>query len=198
MILKKYHRRIGLVMLIPLCLWAATGVFFSIKPGYQGAYQKLYVATYPLAHSVTLSSQADWQELRRLKTILGEHLLVKTNNQWQQLHTHNQQPWPAATPAQVQQLIADALRSDPQRYGNINTVDGYQATTTTGVNITLDWHTLGLKQRGQDTEFIAKLYKLHYLQWSNNAFINGLLETIGLSLLIILTLLGAWISVKKT
>ncbi|MCR8921481.1 PepSY domain-containing protein [Dasania sp. GY-MA-18] len=195
---KKYHRLIGLIMLIPLCLWAATGIFFSIKPGYQEAYQKLFVKTYPLATSLNLVTQPEWQEVRQLKTILGEHLLVKTNNTWQQLHPHNYQTRPIAQPEQIRLLIADAIRSDPKRYGNIASINGDQASTSTGVSISLDWGSLALKQRGQDTELIASLYKLHYLQWTNSEILNRFFEIIGLSLLVILTLLGGWMSVRKS
>ena len=37
------HKIIGVVLLLPLLGWAATGAIFFIKPGYAGAYEQLAI-----------------------------------------------------------------------------------------------------------------------------------------------------------
>ena len=51
---RKFHRLVGLVMLLPLITWAATGAVFFIKPGYGAAYDALPIRTYPIEGSITV------------------------------------------------------------------------------------------------------------------------------------------------
>src|ERR1043165_5236811 len=83
------HRLIGLVMLLPLTGWAITGAIFFIKPGYETAYEALPVKTYPIAERIAVDTDPEWLEVRYLRTILGEHLLVRTSQGWQQLDPQN-------------------------------------------------------------------------------------------------------------
>jgi hypothetical protein len=201
MFIKKYHRLIGIFMLLPLCLWAMTGAFFIIKPGYEGAYQKLNIRSYPIQQQIVLPESLQWHTIKKTRSILGEHILVKTPQQWQQLNTRTFQLRPLPSKEQIKLLIGDATNQDKTRYGEILSIDTQQntatAVTSTGVNIQLDWNSLVLSQRGDDTEFISTLYKLHYLQWTGNAIIDSLLEIIVLSGLTLLTLMGGWMSIKK-
>ena len=87
-----WHRRLGLLLLLPLCLWALTGLVFYFKPGYGGAYEQIAVKAYPLPSLAAVSVQPTWLEVRRLHTVLGEHLLVRTAAGWQQLHPHSLEP----------------------------------------------------------------------------------------------------------
>ena len=101
----------------------------------------------------------------------------------------------------IKRLVNASLQQDPQRYGAITDISRHRntasLTTSTGVNIELNWQQLTLKQQGKDTAFINRMYQLHYLQWTGNAMIDGILEIIGLSLLIILTAMGGWMSLKR-
>ena len=56
MTLRKLHRLVGIVMLLPFVGWAITGAIFFIKPGYGGAYEALAIKTYPIETTVTLPS----------------------------------------------------------------------------------------------------------------------------------------------
>src|SRR5689334_25428377 len=85
MSVRKWHRVLGLVMLLPLFGWTITGLVFFLKPGYEGAYELLQLKTYPLEQPLTLTAQPAWREFRCIKTILGNHLLVRTAQGWQQL-----------------------------------------------------------------------------------------------------------------
>lgn len=193
----RLHRLIGIILLVPLCIWSITGAIFITKPGYKNAYLKLPIQSYPLQEFVTLDNSGDWFETRQLRTILGHHILVRNNNGWQQLDPKNLTTRSAPSNEQLIALINDAIQINPERYGELLTFHQDSATTNTGVTITLDWNTLKLQQRGRDTESISKLYQLHYLKWTGNNLFDTIIAIIGLGLLLILTILGAVMCLKK-
>src|SRR5205809_4660289 len=78
------HRVIGIIMLLPLITWAVTGAVFFIKPGYGAAYDSLPVRTYPLEGTIAVRPDPSWREVRHLRTILGLHLLARTDKGWLQ------------------------------------------------------------------------------------------------------------------
>lgn len=178
-------------MLLPLLVWASTGAVFLLKPGYDKAYAGLEIRRYPpsLADSDGVFMRANWQEARRLQSVLGAHLLVRENDQWTQrdLQTLKMR---MASESDVRRLIDDALSVDSARYGTLISLVDHQAVTDTGVVITLDWHEMTLTQRGDDTRFIKQLYRLHYLQWTGVELIDRVLGVVGLILLWGLTFLG--------
>lgn len=177
-------------MMLPMLGWAVTGLVFHIKPGYAGAYETLSVKTYPLAQTIAIQSDKNWQEVRMLRTVLGDHLLVLTEAGARHLHPATRKPMPLPGPAQLQQLFEDAVSGDIERYGSILAVNGDTAETTTGVRVVLDWETLRLTQRGTDTALIDLLYEIHYLRWTPWESINRVLSSAGLLLLFALSLLG--------
>ena len=177
-------------MMLPMIAWAVTGLVFHIKPGYAGAYEALNVKTYPLTQSIAIETDDDWQEIRMLRTALGDHLLVITETGARHLHpaTLEQKPLPGST--ELQQLFEDAVSGDVERYGSIKAVTGNTAETTTGVRIVLEWDSLKLTQRGTDTDLIDLLYEIHYLRWTPWDSVNRVLSSVGLLLLFALSLLG--------
>src|ERR1044071_732935 len=191
------HRIIGLVMLLPLIGWAITGSIFFLKPGYAGAYDTPQVKTYPLETNVALEPDPSWLEFRYMKTILGEHLLARTGQGWQHLDPHSLQPKPAPTPDEIRALLADALATNPSRYGHIASIEGDTAITDTDVRVTIDWNRLALAQRGADTDRIDFFYKIHYLQWTGVATVDKALGALGIALVLILSVLGARLFFSK-
>lgn len=215
--LHSLHRYLGLLLLVPLLTWTVTGVVFILQPGYRNAFEVLSVTTYPLQAPVRVRSQPEWQELRVLRTVLGKHLLVRNlEGQWQQLHPVSLQPRPVPQTEQLQQLLDDALRHNPNRYGTVialeqiesvhstatvstetqteelitSTAREVRALTSNGVTLILDWPSLTLRQAGADTEFINRLYSLHYLQWTPNAVLNRGLAILALIGLLVLSIVG--------
>ncbi|MFT5755829.1 MAG: hypothetical protein ACI9LM_000541 [Alteromonadaceae bacterium] len=199
--IKKYHKYLGLLMLLPFIAWAVTGVFFFIKPGYSSAYESLPVKTYPLNplnFSLAQSpNKQSWLEVRQLHSILGQHLLVKTADGWQQIDPFTHKVINEPTVAQVRSLINDAIQINPQRYGQIATITAMEITTTTDVNITLNWPEMRLYQKGEDTAFINTLYKIHYLQWTGIKTVDKYLGILGLALVIILAALGVVMTFRR-
>jgi hypothetical protein len=190
MSVRKWHRVLGLVMLLPLFGWTITGLVFFLKPGYEGAYELLQLKTYPLEQPVMLTSQPAWREFRCLKTILGNHLLVRTAQGWQQLDPALLTVRTMPSEADLRKLLQDAFTANPTRYGTVAAINGATITTSTKVQVTLDWNRLSAQQRGPDTDRIDRLYKIHYLQWTGIKWLDKVVGLLGLALLIGLSVLG--------
>ena len=194
---KKLHKLIGLTLVLPMLGWTLTGLIFFIKPGYQEAYQQLSVKSYPLHQSITLAPKKNWQEIKLVNTILGEHLLVKSNDKVEHLDPQTLLKKEKPTTLQFKALLNDAFLSHSERYGEIVSVDGLSAQTSTGVKVRLDWSSLRLSQKGQDTELINLFYQIHYLQWTPFKGVNQVVGILGLILLMSLTVLGVRIYSKQ-
>lgn len=180
-------------MLLPFAGWAVTGAIFFIKPGYGGAYEALAIKTYPMETAVTLPPNPAWLEARYLKTVLGEHLLVRTSSGWKHLDPKTLAERPAPGESELRALLSDAFTANPSRYGHVARVEGASVTTDTGVHVTLSWTRLALAQRGADTDRIDGIYKIHYLQWTGIAAVDKVLGAVGLVLILTLSGLGVWL-----
>jgi len=194
---RKIHRIIGVILILPFLGWALTGFVFFLKPGYAGAYEILKIKTYRLEGSPNLSPEPNWEEFRYLKTILGPHLLVRTDTGWQQLDPVTRLPKAKPGETDFRMLLKDAFSLNPSRYGEVTSVSDLTARTNTGVEVTLDWSTLSLQQTGNDTAWIDRLYKIHYLQWTGFKTVDKVLGLAGLVLVISLTALGAALALKR-
>jgi len=192
----KLHKIIGLILVLPMLGWTITGMIFFIKPGYQAAYESLAIKTYPLNDSFMISPKSDWQKVSLVNTILGKHLLVKTTDKTMHLAPESLVDQAPPSEQAFKILLRDAFNGS-DRYGDIVSVNGLSAKTSTGVEIKLDWKNLSLSQKGQDTELINLLYKIHYLQWTGHKVLDQCLGILGLILLITLTVLGVRLYVKK-
>jgi hypothetical protein len=187
---KKIHRVMGLLLVLPIIGWAFTGVIFFIKPGYQAAYDQLAVKTYPLDKSFIIPASKEWQEVRLLKTILGYHLLVKTEQGFEHLDPISFQPKEIPIDTELNALFNDSFLNNPERYGVVDSSDGFKVMTSKGIEVTLNWQQLTLRQKGEDTKLINTLYKIHYLQWTPFKNTNQYMGIFGLTLLMVLTILG--------
>ncbi|MGH9831874.1 MAG: PepSY domain-containing protein [Blastocatellia bacterium] len=196
---RKLHRIVGLVMLLPFFGWAITGFVFFVKPGYEGAYELLQPKTYPMdGEKIALTPNPTWLELRCFRTILGNHLIVRTEQGWQHLDPATSAVRAKPTDDEIKKLLLDAFSANPGRYGQISTIAGATATTTTNVRVTLNWNRLSLQQAGKDTDRIDWLYKIHYLQWTGVKWVDRALGMLGLALIIILSVLGLTLLLKPS
>lgn len=194
---RKFHRFIGVILLLPLFGWALTGLVFFLKPGYEGAYELISPKFYPLSSQTSVVPRPDWLEMRFVKTILGEHLLVKGTDGWSNLDPVSQQPKSLPSDVEFRSLLKDAFGANPQRYGEIVSVNGMTATTNTGVEVTLDWKRISLQQKGKDTDRIDWLYRIHYLQWTGYKTFDRVVGMTGIVLVLALTSLGAWLAFRR-
>lgn len=191
------HRVVGIILLLPFFAWAITGFVFFLKPGYAGAYEILAPRTYPLTEAISIRPASDWLEYRYLRTVLGDHLIARTAKGWRHLNPTDMQPRGGPTQSEIETLLKDAFTANPQRYGDIVSISGQTARTNTGVEITVDWDKLSLQQRGKDTDRIDLLYKIHYLQWTGIKSVDKVLGLVGLTLVIVLTTLGAVLAIRR-
>lgn len=191
---RRWHRRLGLVLALPLLLWAATGIVFELKPGYGAAYAALEVPALPQAGRLVVDLEPGWLEARVLRSPLGQHLLVRTAAGWRHLDAATRRPWPRPDDRSLEPLIEAALRRDPARFGSLARTAHGVFVTSTGVEVTLDWDRLRLTQRGRDTALIDGLYRLHYLQWTGVRAVDRVLGAVGPLALVALSGLGLGIA----
>lgn len=209
---KKLHQYLGFFMLLPFIAWAITGVFFFFKPGYKTAYQPLVIKTYPLvqsdlfARTITdtsfsetdfLERKKDWLEIRQLKTILGDHVLVKTEQGWQHISPTSFEIIAPPDKQAIYQLVNDAIKSNKARYGEIKSIDNFLITTSTDVRINLNWQGMTLRQQGVDTDFINTIYNIHYLRWTGIKALDQVLGVVGLFLVVLLAGLGVMMTFTR-
>lgn len=104
--------------------WISTGVVFLIKPGYEQAYEKLSVKTYPLDAPFSIQANRAWSEVRIFKTILGLHLLVQSKEGWQHVDPISYQFVKPPGDAVLLRLLNDAVAFNSQRYGVVKERQG--------------------------------------------------------------------------
>lgn len=190
MTIRRLHKVIGIILLLPFLGWAVTGLVFFIKPGYEGAYELLRAKTYPLNRSFFVTPQPSWLEYRCLRTVLGDHLLARTGSGWEHLDPTDMRPRELPGKDGLKLLLDDAISVNPARYGRILSIADRVALTDTGIEIKLDWNSLSLQQKGSDTEVLDFLYKIHYLQWTGFRTPDRILGVVGLILVVSLSALG--------
>jgi len=186
----RYHRYLGYLLILPITLWALTGAIFLVKPGYKMAYEQLQIITYPLTSPVLLQPDNQWQDLRISRSVIATHYRVKIAQQWQQINIQDNSVLAEPTPAIVVNLLQDAIKHDPQRYGSILSYQDGVAVTDTEVKLMFDWHALSLRQQGGDSRFFNMLYNIHYLRWTGNEIVDQCLGYLGLLLLIAISFTG--------
>ncbi|MDO6428286.1 PepSY domain-containing protein [Thalassotalea sp. 1_MG-2023] len=194
--MRKIHKILGLIMLLPIIAWAITGTYFFFKPGYQEAYQTLNVKTYPLAYVEKLP-KGEWLETKQLNTVLGQHVMLKDKEQWHHFIMPSWQAIDTLSNKQVNALVADAISVNKTRYGKIKSVTNNNILTTTNVAITLNWPQLSLRQQGQDTDFINTMYDIHYLRWTGYKTFDQYLGVFGLLLIVVLAGVGTWMTITR-
>jgi hypothetical protein len=187
---RRWHRRLALVLLAPLVAWALTGLVFLVKPGYAGAYAALEVRALPFGAVPAVAIDPSWTEARLVRTVLGEHLLVRTASGRAHLDPRTGAARAEPLDEMRRLLVEDAIACDPSRYGRVARVDDGVVVTDTGVRVELDWTTLRLSQRGRDTDWIDALYHAHYLQWTGVTAVDRTLGVAGPVLLVLLAILG--------
>lgn len=191
-----FHKTLGVILLIPLLGWSLTGIVFLVKPGYEGAYERIALKTYPIEREFHVKRTGSWHESRMVRSVLGYHLLVNDGDTWWHLDPSTLEVKSLPASVDVERLIADAIAFNAPRYGNVVSVSADKIYTDTGVEITLDWATLTLHQVGSDTRLINTLYKVHYLQWLGLPLANTIFGALGIFLLFSLVVLGAFSFVK--
>lgn len=195
--LKKIHTALGLILVIPLLAWIVTGVIFIFKPGYGEAYQQIIPKFYAIDRYDFTIPDNKWSEVRIVQTVLGKHLLVKMEHQWQHVDLVDFTPMPMPSIQEQIRFLTDAISINSERYGVVEEKKGDVYVTSTGVELSLNWDTLSIYQTGNDTRLINLFYKIHYLQWLGNKTANITLAVVGLSLLLCLIFYGVILYLRR-
>src|SRR5436309_5222341 len=136
---RRAHRMLGLILLLPISGWAVTGFVFFIKPGYEAAYGTLRVREYPLEGASIPLSRPGWLEARALRTVLGNHLLVRMEDGWAQIDPATLRPRALPDEDAIRRIVQDAIAPDPARYGEIASIIRREgATPSASVTTTSD------------------------------------------------------------
>lgn len=186
----KLHRYLGYLLILPVVLWAFTGAFFLIKPGYKNAYEQLQITSYPLSSTRSLTPESDWQAIAISRSILGSHYRVKINNQWQHIDPIDNRSRAEPEPQSIINLLQDAVKHNPARYGSVLNYQKGVAFTDTNVKLMFDWSRLSLRQQGADSRIFNTMYDIHYLRWTGNKTFDQWFGYIGLGLLVLMALTG--------
>ncbi|MEO8276710.1 MAG: hypothetical protein ABI639_10855 [Thermoanaerobaculia bacterium] len=190
---RRWHKVLGLALVLPIGVWAGTGLLFHLKPGWSAAYASLERPDLPLAGGAPIVARDGWLETRRFRTVLGDHLLVREATGWQHLDARTLAPFVEPGTPELTAFIQSAIDADERgraRYGTIASRDGDTFLTSTGVRITLDWKTVRLSQEGKDTQRIDGLYRIHYLQWTGVPAVDRPFAVAGLLGLVLLAAFG--------
>jgi hypothetical protein len=188
---RQIHRLVGILLLLPFVAWSTTAIFFLVRPAYNEAYEQLQVNQLPMRNIIQFVPDPAWQEARFSRTVLGEHLLVRDAQGWQHLDTFALDPRPGPTGEELRLLVNDAISHNPERYGTVETLSGMNVVTDTGVEVTVNWDSLTMTQRGPDTRWIDLVYDIHYLRWTGFESFDRIFGLFGLFLLMYMTYSGA-------
>lgn len=185
--MNRLHPLLGIVLLLPLAVWTATGLAFHLKPGWAGAYEPLRAfddrpldpagllppAALPFAGETTaweLGSTAlgpVYRVSRKDGTLLAD---AGTGRILSPLGR-------VAVEAIARSAASRASAS--ARYGDVEEVlleerEGV-VRFAGGAEVRVGRFDLSVSQRGPDTAWIDRLYELHYLRWSGIEAIDRIL-----------------------
>ncbi len=188
---RKLHKWVGLLLLLPVFAWAITGVFFLFRPAFNEAYGALEVKTYPLSAPLEIEIGEQWLEYRYFETVLGRHLLLRTPAGWSHLNAVTGVEFIEPDGDALAALVNDAVTINPERFGEVTKISNGSFTTSTGVRIEVSWPRLSLRQVGNDTRWIDRIYDIHYLRWTGIEWLDDIVGLLGLMLLILMAATGA-------
>jgi len=193
----KLHSYLGYLLILPVILWALTGALFLLKPGYENAYEQLQLTNYPLNSILPLSPEPQWQAIAINRTLLGSHYRVKIDNKWQHINPFSNQELLEPDPQSMLNLLQDAVKHNPQRYGLVLNYKDGTAYTDTKVKLMFDWSQLSIRQQGADSRIFNAIYDIHYLRWTGHKIVDQWFGYVGLGLLVLMAITGI-IMLKKS
>lgn len=186
--LRRVHRILGAVLVLPLLLWTATGLLFLVKPGWSGAYEPLSAiddAPVELDGLVPLADleQGDVTRVDLVSTALGPVFRVElAGGETRLVEASSGRALSPLTPEAGERIaVAAAARAGArERYGAVTAVREETSAIAVdfegGATVHVSRTDLALSQSGSDTAFIDALYRVHYLQWTGVGALDRTLE----------------------
>ncbi|MGE0545630.1 MAG: PepSY domain-containing protein [Kofleriaceae bacterium] len=183
------HRWLAIVLVVPLVTWSITGLLFHLKPGWDRAYDMPrverpgVVATAGLAPLTSI--EVNVQKVELFDSALGPLYRVTTANGTELFDARTAKRRSPLSAEDANLLVRDAVERSPHRaeYGALldsASTDGELTARFERATVTVDRKTARLSQRGDDTDRIDWLYRIHYLQWTNNPAIDRVIAIGGL------------------
>lgn len=216
MTLRRLHRLGGLVLVLPLVVWMATGLLFHVKHRYAEAYEPLAVPfTANALWGRAVFSPAMLQDRGVLDVgpaVLATHprgLVVWCGQQGGRpvaIDSASGDTVPEATEETARLWLRDAVRASAHsaRYGDVLRVEpttvrssrtaaedpAFRFHLAGGKRVTVDRVTGELSQTGDLNDFIDLTYRLHYLQWTPWKGVNAAIVLLAVPLVLGLALSG--------
>lgn len=213
--MRRFHRIMGLALVLPLILWVVTGLLFHVKHRYGEAYEALVVprAVEPDWSLARISpAQVIDRGLAEAPLALDVHpsgRLVyygKLGSAPVAVDAVTGATLDAATPQEARAWVAAALAKSPnaQRYGS---EVGFEVSTASSARthcedpaltlrfsgektVRVDLITGELTQTGALNDFIDATYRVHYLQWTPWTWLNIALVLASIPLVLALAATG--------
>lgn len=190
--MRRAHRILGLLLLLPLLVWTGTGLIFLNQPGWAGAYESLQPFDERLVNAATLREPGElvlgggWSRWELGSTALGP--LYRLSGEGGAALVD------AETGALLSPLSEEALaviatdaagRAEAKaRYGRIERIEMSEREGLVhfegGAQVRVGRYDLSLSQRGSDTVWIDRLYEAHYLRWTGVGWIDRILGPLAL------------------
>lgn len=207
--MRRYHRWLGLVLLLPLVAWVVTGLLFHVKHRYAEAYESLSVPIPRVEWARADVSAADviTRGLAEPPIVLAPHpsgalawfgaragqpiaIDATTGETISPATDELAREWMRAAIAQSEHAarygVEIGSESATSRSARTGVVDpALRVRTSGGKTVTVDRVTGEIRQTGDLNEFIDATYDVHYLKWTPWPAVN-----VGLVLFAIVLVLG--------
>ena len=196
-LLQKLFKVIGFVLALPLIVWALTGLLLIPQPSNNSLQTTIGVKQYPIIKKFTIIPHAFWQSYSVIRTVLGYHLIVKTDTGYIHLDPITFEKKNKPNEEFLKALVNDALSKKRNEYGTVVKMDGNNFTTNTGLKLTLNWNKLEIIREGRPHTFRNALLQIHRFEWTGDPKIDRALLFAGGLLALIYGVLTFWILFKK-
>lgn len=212
--MRRFHRILGLVLVLPLLAWVATGVMFHVKHRYAEAYESLSVPTTDVDWTRATLSASEVLEREAMQPPITLAVHPSGVLAWFGATANGPLAVDAGTGARIEPATVDTARAwlrgaierSPHagRYGSEVGVREISARssrtgapdpafvfeTSGGKRVTVDRVTGEIRQTGDLNDFIDASYDVHYLKWTPWPEANVALVLVGMASVIALALTG--------
>ena len=213
--MRRFHRALGLVLVLPLLLWVLTGLLFHVKHRYDEAYEALAIpqgATPDWTQARISPARVIESGLAAAPLVLGVHpsgrlvYFGKLAEHPVAVDASTGEALAPASPETGRAWIAAALEKSAHasRYGReVNSESTTIRSARTGTQdaalaldfsgekrVRVDLITGEIAQTGALNDFIDATYRLHYLQWTPWKIVNIGLELFSIPLVLLLAATG--------
>jgi uncharacterized iron-regulated membrane protein len=188
----RVHRWLAIVLVILLVAWTVTGLLFHLKPGWDGAYDRLSIERRSggLAREAlaTTLPGVPFDKLEYFNTAIGPLYRLQTADGLQLFDAVTGAKRSPLDETACKTLALDAVSrsSFKGRYGEVASVESDKDTVYVrfrgGAVVEVDRTVASVYQHGGDTGRIDWLYRVHYLQWTGNATVDKGIVVAGLLL----------------